>query len=164
MPASALLPQANLDAEAVKAMLAPRLRATDRIVGKSLFFTDFAIRRSGSVGVAVKVVPGPHGTEVRLSGFAPSLGLRLVKAWVLALFLRGKWRRMEEEVAALLKASTTPAVASRVPRSPAAPAPTPGIRRPGTVSCPKCKAPVPAPANRPATLACPRCGFSGTLR
>lgn len=141
------VPAARLTPEQVMARLGPRLRKGDVLRAKRGLLYDFSIRRSAGVGVCVKVKAAPEGTVIRVFPFVPSLALRFVKSFVLAVFLSRKWKAMETEVAGLLRAPATPGPSPASPPGGPRAAATPG----GPAAAPS-RPRMPAPASqRPGT-------------
>src|SRR5689334_6746055 len=91
-----------LTTDQVRERIARRLPPGTTLVGKVVFRTDFTVRRTGALGVAVKVETGAAGTKVRLYGLAPGFGYRLSKGFGRDFSRARKGRRREQEGAPLL--------------------------------------------------------------
>ncbi len=65
---------------------------------------DLVIKKSGSMGVSLKLAQKPDGTFFRFGAFAPSPAFRLLLYGVIPYFiLRRRWREMEGEIKAYIE-------------------------------------------------------------
>lgn len=163
----------ELDRERLLAVCKQTFEPAHRVYQSGTMGGPVVVRRSAWTGVAITLKAKDGQTRLRMNGFAPSPGARVIKISVLYLLYGWRtWRRMTREVHdELAKVLAQPLDSMPLPsptppgppaRSPL-PRPTPTPMATKQIACPRCKAPNPAPGSRPATLTCPGCGFSGTL-
>ena len=91
----------NLSADDVLSVMARRFEPQYEVYSTRMFGADFVIKKSGLVGLGVRVKNENDSTVITTIPFTPSVLAKLAVSghqWLWRLFLRKKWDALEYEV------------------------------------------------------------------
>ncbi|MCX7024649.1 MAG: hypothetical protein NT080_08515 [Spirochaetes bacterium] len=118
MPKAELQFQADMTKERVKQLFTAAFSSKYEIVDKAMIImTDFAIKKSGWTGIAIRYVAKPDAQKAFLeyNAFVPSVGLRFLANGLLPIIILGltSWKTMTAEVKEFIESNPELKVLSR---------------------------------------------------
>lgn len=107
MPKLELKHNPELTKEQLYEVLSTQLADKGYEIGLSkLIGADIYIKKTGWVGVSIKLVQRSNSTFIRYAGYAPSAAVRLLLYGVITLLIvRPKWKALENEVKDVVSAN-----------------------------------------------------------